>query len=291
MIGWRKSDFLFVAPALLVFCMFFVYPVLSSFYYSMTDWNGLSRSTSFVGFDNYDQLFRDSEVWHALWNTLKFAAAVTILQNCLSLLLAVLVDRAGRIYRMLRVYFLIPTLISALAIGFMWSYIYSPVTGVINMLLESVGLSSLTQDWLGDPKWSMLSVTFTNVWHWAGFSMIIYLAGLQGVPQEMKEAAEIDGAGAWRKFRNITFPLIAPAFTINMILTMIGSLKVFDIIYVMTKGGPGDTTTSIAILLYKKAFNFNQMGYGTAIAVVLFVIIFIFSLIQIAFLRRREVQA
>jgi len=244
-----------------------------------------------VGVDNYKKLSQDSQVWNALWNTLTFAFFVTIFQNVISLMLAVLLDHVGRAYRVLRVLFLIPTLISALAIGFIWSYMYGPISGVINTLLELVGLQSWTQDWLGDTKWSMTSIIFTNIWQWVGFSLIIYLAGLQGVSSELKEAADIDGAGAWKKFVHITFPLIAPAFTINIIMTMIGSLKVFDIIYVMTKGGPGDATTSIAILLYKQAFNFNQMGYGTAIAVVLFAIILILSLVLITYLRRREVQS
>ena len=209
----------------------------------------------------------------------------TILQNVISLVLAMLVDGTNWIFRFLRVLYLIPALLSALAIGYIWSYLYNPVFGIINTVLTDMGLSNWTQDWLGDPKWSMLSVVFTNIWQWTGLSLVIYLAGLQAIPADMYEAADIDGASKWKRFVHITFPLIAPSFTINILISIIGSFKVFDIIYVMTKGGPGTTTESLAILLYKKAFNFNEMGYGTAIAVVMFLIILVISIIQLTILR------
>lgn len=282
---------LFILPALLIFSLFIVIPMISSIYYSLTDWNGLDPKITFIGLDNYRKLMDDSEVWIALKNTVLFAVLVTLAQNILSLVLALLVDGSRWYYRYLRVVYLIPALLSALAIGYIWSYLYNPVFGIINTVLENVGLGSLAQDWLGDPKWSMVSVVFTNVWQWAGITMIIYMAGLQAISADLYEAANIDGASKWQTFTRITFPLIAPAFTINIMISIIGSFKVFDIIYVMTKGGPGTTTESLAILLYKKAFNFNEMGYGTAIAVVMFLIILIISIFQLSILRKREVEA
>lgn len=282
---------MFMMPAFIIFSMFIVIPMISSFYFSLTDWNGLNPHFNFIGLKNYRNLIRDTEVWIALKNTVIFALLVTILQNVLSLGLAMLVDGTGWITRFLRVFYLIPALLSALAIGFIWSYMYNPVFGVINMALENIGLSSWTQDWLGDPKWSMLSVVFTNIWQWAGLSLVIYLAGLQAIPSDLYEAADIDGANRWHQFKHITFPLIAPAFTVNILISIIGSFKVFDIIFVMTKGGPGTATESLAILLYKKAFNYNEMGYGTAIAIVMFFIILLISVIQLRFLRRREIEA
>jgi raffinose/stachyose/melibiose transport system permease protein len=287
----RWVQMLFILPAFVIFSVFIVIPMLSSFYYSFTDWNGLNPDVHTVGFKNYKTLIHDSEVWISLKNTLYFAILVTILQNVISLVLAMLVDGTNWIFRFLRVLYLIPALLSALAIGYIWSYLYNPVFGIINTVLTEMGLSNWTQDWLGDPKWSMLSVVFTNIWQWTGLSLVIYLAGLQAIPADMYEAADIDGAGKWKKFVHITFPLIAPSFTINILISIIGSFKVFDIIYVMTKGGPGTTTESLAILLYKKAFNFNEMGYGTAIAVVMFLIILVISIIQLTILRRREVEA
>ncbi|WP_223110506.1 carbohydrate ABC transporter permease [Paenibacillus sinensis] len=271
--------------------MFIVIPMLSSFYFSLTDWNGLNPHSHFIGLKNYQNIIHDSEVWIALKNTIIFAILVTVLQNILSLVLAMLLDGAGWLARFLRVFYLIPALLSALAIGFVWSYMYNPVFGVINMALENIGLGSWAQDWLGDPKWSMYSVVFTNIWQWTGLSLVIYLAGLQAIPGDLYEAADIDGANRWHQFKQITFPLIAPAFTVNILISIIGSFKVFDIIFVMTKGGPGTATESLAILLYKKAFNYNEMGYGTAIAIVMFFIILFISVIQLRILRRREIEA
>ncbi|MBY9080724.1 sugar ABC transporter permease [Paenibacillus sp. HN-1] len=282
---------LFMLPAFLIFSVFIVIPMLSSFYFSLTDWNGLNPHSHFIGLKNYQNIIHDSEVWIALKNTIIFAILVTVLQNILSLVLAMLLDGAGWLARFLRVFYLIPALLSALAIGFVWSYMYNPVFGVINMALENIGLGSWAQDWLGDPKWSMYSVVFTNIWQWTGLSLVIYLAGLQAIPGDLYEAADIDGANRWHQFKQITFPLIAPAFTVNILISIIGSFKVFDIIFVMTKGGPGTATESLAILLYKKAFNYNEMGYGTAIAIVMFFIILFISVIQLRILRRREIEA
>lgn len=281
---------IFMLPAFLIFTLFMMIPMAGSFYFSLTDWDGLNPHLNYIGFKNYEALIHDSEVWIALKNTIVFAVLVTILQNVLSLLLALLLDGTGWLVRFLRVTYLIPAMLSALAIGYVWSYLYNPVLGVINITLENIGLGGWAQDWLGDPKFSMYSVVFTNIWQWTGLSIIIYLAGLQAIPQELYEAGDMDGAKRWQQFRHITFPLIAPAFTVNILISIIGSFKVFDIIFVMTKGGPGTATESLAILLYKKAFNFNEMGYGTAIAIVMFFIILIISVIQLRILRRREVE-
>ncbi|MFC5468502.1 carbohydrate ABC transporter permease [Cohnella suwonensis] len=282
---------LFMLPAFLIFTLFIMIPMAGSFYFSLTDWDGLNPHFHFIGIQNYEKLIHDSEVWIALKNTIVFALLVTVFQNVLSLLLAILVDGSSWIKRFLRVFYLVPAILSALAIGFIWSYLYNPVFGLINAGLENIGLGSWAQDWLGDPKWSMYSVVFTNIWQWTGLSIVIYLAGLQAIPADLYEAGDIDGASRWQRFSRITFPLIAPAFTVNILISIIGSMKVFDIIFVMTKGGPGTATESLSILLYKKAFNFNEMGYGTSIAIVMFVIILLISVFQLRILRRREIEA
>lgn len=286
-----KIQIIFLLPAFLIYSVFIVFPMISSFYYSLTDWNGLNPQIHNVGLKNYKTLFRDTEVWISLKNTFQFAILVTIVQNVISLLLAMLIDGSNWLFRFLRVFYLIPALLSALAIGYIWSYLYNPVFGIINAILTQIGLDHWAQDWLGDPSWSMYSVVFTNIWQWTGLSIIIYMAGLQAIPSDLYEAADIDGANRWHRFAQITFPLIAPSFTVNILISVIGSFKVFDIIYVMTKGGPGTATESLAILLYKKAFNFNEMGYGTAIAIVMFLIILVISLLQLQILRKREVEA
>ncbi len=283
-------DGVFLLPAFLVFTIFLAYPVLSSFYYSMTDWNGLSPTIDFIGLDNFRKLLHDKDVWKGLQNTLLIALFVTVLQNVIGLLLALGLQKTGFVQRLLRAWYLLPALLSPLAIGYIWSYMYNPQFGVINTILEFVGLSDWTQDWLGDRRLAIYSVIGANLWQWVAFSMIIYVAGLQSIPRDMYEAADIDGAGAFSRFKNITFPLVAPAFTVNIVVTMIVGLKLFDLIFIMTNGGPGGSTENLAVMLYRQAFALNRMGYANAIALLMFAMILVFSLVQIALLRRREVE-
>ena len=284
------ADFVFLLPALIIFSVFFAYPVFSSLYFSLTKWNGISPDLEFIGFDNFIKLWTDRNFWAALRNTFKYAILVTIIQNVLGLVLALALNRSSRIFQGFRVLFLIPPLLSSIAIGTMWSYMYAP-NGAINSLLIMGGLENFTQDWLGNPDLALFSLILANVWRWTGMAMIIYLAGLQAIPTNVQEAASIDGVGVWQRFQHITFPLIAPAFTINIILSMIGSLKVFDIIFIMTQGGPGRATESLTTYIFSRAFDARKFGYGTAIAVVMFVIILALSLIQLRYLTKREVQA
>jgi len=285
---WINS--LFLLPALIVFTLFLIYPVANSFYYSFTDWNGIALTPNYIGLDNYRELLADSEVWNSLKNTFIIALFFTGGVNVVALVLALCLQGSRWIQQGLRVWFLIPLLISPMAIGYVWNYFYSPVDGILNMLLESIGLSALTQDWLGDPKLAIYSVIFSSVWQSMALSMIIYVAGLQAIPKDLYEAADIDGAGLLRRFTRVTFPLVAPAFTVNMVVTMIFGLKKFDIIFIMTGGGPGGATENLALLLYNQAFTFNRMGYGSAIAILMFLMILVISLFQVKILRNREVD-
>jgi raffinose/stachyose/melibiose transport system permease protein len=281
---------LFLLPALVIFTAFVIYPILSSLYYSLTDWDGLAPDLHFVGLANFQQLFGDPTVLTDVKNTLIFAAGVMVLQNGLALLFAIILDGVLRRFTFLRVLFLIPAMLSALAIGYIWSYIYAPAFGFLNTFLSRIGLAAWQQDWLGNAHLTLASLIFTNSWEFMGFGMVIFLAGLQAVPGELYEAANIDGTSGWQRFRHITFPLIAPSVTINVILTMIGSMKVFDLIFVMTNGGPGDASESLAIRLYKEAFTQNHFGYGTAIGIVMSVLILALSVLNLRFLRKREVE-
>jgi ABC-type sugar transport system permease subunit len=278
---------LFVLPAVLIFAVFFAYPVISSFYISLTKWDGLNPELKFIGLDNFIKLWTDQHFWLAFKNTFKYAFWVTIIQNGLGLILAL--AASNKVFRGFRVLFLIPPLLSSIALGTIWKYMYAP-NGIINSFLTVVGLEVYIQNWLGDPKLALYSLIVTNVWKWSGMSMIIYLAGLQSIPDVIQEAASIDGVGPWQRFKHITFPLIAPAFTINVVLSMIGSLKVFDIIYIMTQGGPGRATESLTTYIFGRAFDANKFGYGTAVAVVMFAVILVLSLIQLRYLTKREVQ-
>ncbi len=177
-----------------------------------------------------------------------------------------------------------------MVIAFLWKYLFNPdPDSGINALLGLVGLGFLQQDWLGNPSLALWSVGFTVVWQYAGYSMVIFLAGLQGVPRELEEAAAIDGAGRWMRFRNVILPLIAPAVTINLMLSTIGGLKLFDQVFAITNGGPGYSTETLSTLIYKQAFVFGSYGYSTAVALVLAILVAAVSLVQLKYLRSREV--
>lgn len=201
---WTHS--FFWLPALVIFTIFVIYPIVGSLYYSLTDWDGLAPNLQMVGLANFRQLISDRSVFTDLRNTLLFATGVMILQNGVALLLALILDGPLRRLTFLRVFFLIPAMLSPLAIGYIWSYIYSPQFGFLNALLGHLGLATWQQDWLGNPRLVLWSLVFTNSWEFMGFSMVVFLAGLQAVPAELYEAARVDGSSVWQRFRYITFP-------------------------------------------------------------------------------------
>lgn len=280
----------FVVPALLLYVVFVVYPVGSSMFYSLTNWDGINPHFRFIGLDNFKRLFRDAEVLASLKVSLIYVAAVALIQNGIALFLAICADRPIRLKTFYRSVIFVPALMSALSIGYVWSYMYQPVGGVINTALDYAGLGNLAHDWLGDAKYTLWSVIAVNVWQYVGTGMLIYLAGLQAVPTDLYEAADIDGCGRWGKFVHVTFPLIAPALTINLVLSVIAGLKMFDLVFAMTGGGPGYATQVLSLVVYKKAFMQSDMGYGTAIATVLFFIILLVTIVQLTLLRKREVE-
>jgi raffinose/stachyose/melibiose transport system permease protein len=293
---WRPSyrtmmDLLFVVPALLLFTVLIMVPTLSGFFYSVTDWTGLNMPLHFVGLNNFLALAHDPTIWADIRTTVFYALLITLGQNGLGLLLALALNTFRRAATPLRVLFLIPAMISPVAIGYIWSYIYSPLFGFLNAFLTQVHLAQFSRDWLGDYHSALYSVMFTNIWEFVGLSTIVFLAGLQTVPEELLEAAHLDGANALQRFRHVTFPLIAPAVTINIILALIGSLKVFDLILVMTEGGPGRATESVVLRVYEDAFINNDFAQATALSVVIFVLILALSIINLRWLRRREVTA
>ncbi|MCM3747022.1 sugar ABC transporter permease [Paenibacillus pasadenensis] len=279
----------FIAPAFLIYTVIFLGPVITSFYYSMTNWNGLYKTMDFVGLQNFTQLVSDDKFLRALRNTFWFTLLVVILQNGLAMPLAMALDSKIKSKSVLRAAFFVPAILSPLVVGYTWMYIYQPDGGLLNELLAGLGLGSWQQSWLGDPAYALYGIVAIVLWQFVGYSMVIFIANLQTIPGDYYEAADIDGAGGWRKFLSITFPLMAPSITINVVLASIGSLKAFDIIYVTTKGGPYYATETFTTLLYRTAFTESSFGYGTAIGVVMFFIILMISFIQIVVLRRREV--
>jgi raffinose/stachyose/melibiose transport system permease protein len=294
---WQRlaSDGVFLLPALILFSLVVIYPVFSSLFYGFTDWNGVSSTVRFIGLQNFQHLLADAAFHAALMNTLIFTGATALLQNGIALGLALALDYlAGWVKGFagaLRVAFLIPMLLSPLAIGYLGQFVFSPTFGVLDNLLAALHLAGWTRDWLGDPHLALASVIGANLWQYVGYNMIIYLAGLQTVPRELYEAASIDGATSVQQFQHVTWPLLAPATTISLLLTLIGGFKVFDLIFAMTNGGPGYATESIVMRVYREGFQLNHFGYAAAMTIMLCLFIFLLSFSLLGILRRREVAA
>jgi len=285
-----KFTLMFIAPAFLLFTLFIIVPTLSSAYYSFTSWDGISSNIKFIGLNNYKEIFSSTRFGNAMKNTMILTVFISVVENVFALGLALLVDHVKWWKNLFRSSLYIPVLISGIVSGFIWKIMYNYNFGTINTILKDIGLGNYTQDWLGNTALTLIMVGVVLVWKGAGYYMIIYLASLQSVSTDILEAAAIDGAGPWQKFRRITIPMISGAFTINFTLSLINGLKVFDQINVMTDGGPGFTTETLVYLLYKVGFNEGRQGFGTAVGIVLLFLIIILNTIQQKFLRSREVQ-
>lgn len=279
----------FVFPALAFYAVFTISPAIGGIMYSLTNWNGLNPAYDWVGFTNYTEAFQDVYFIKAILFTLKYVIYMVILQNALALLLAVLVESMRRSKAAFRTIFFMPNMISLIIGGYMWMFIF---TKVIPKLAESTGFMFLDRSWIGDPKVSFYSILILSLWGGVGYQMVIYIAGLQGVPAQLKEAAAIDGANPRQIFRHVTLPMIYPALTIGIFLALSSSFKVFDAVYSLTGGGPGRSTQVIALNIVEEAFQFNQrFGYASAKAIILFLIVVLITLIQLIVMKRREVEA
>ena len=286
----REPGIWFALPAIAVYLVIVIYPSLAGAVYAFTDWSGVGGGAKFVGLDNFKQLFTDDQSLGALRNTVLLTVFIVVVQNAIGLALALGVHAQIKSRHLLRVIFFAPAVVSPVVIAFLWKYLFNPnPDSGINALLGLLGLGFLQQDWLGNPSLALWSVGFTVVWQYAGYSMVIFLAGLQGVPRELEEAAALDGAGRWMRFRNVVLPLIAPAVTINLMLSTIGGLKLFDQVFAITNGGPGYSTETLSTLIYKQAFVFGSYGYSTAVALVLAILVAAVSLVQLKYLRSREI--
>ncbi|MDT7805314.1 MAG: raffinose/stachyose/melibiose transport system permease protein [Actinomycetota bacterium] len=277
----------FTVPALLLFAFVVLVPSARGIYYAFTDWDGLSPDFAWIGFGNFTEMLDDPAATQAIWHTLVIAVAITVLQNGLGLLLALGVNTTIKARNVLRVFLFAPALVTPIVSAYLWRNLLGP-DGAVNSLLGAVGLDSWRQEWLGDPDIALWSVVGVIVWQYAGYSMVIFLAGLQSIPREIHEAAAIDGAGAVRRFWSVTRPLLAPAFTINLMLSIIGGLKLFDQVYALTGGGPGHATDTLSTLIYKDAFTLGEFGYSIALAVVLTIIVSVASTGQYLGLSRAE---
>lgn len=281
----------FMLPALLLFSVFFVYPVIRGFMYSVTDWDGLSNSFKYVGLSNFKEFFSSPNALEALKRTCWFALLIVILQNTIALFLATILDGKLKGRNFFKTVFFIPVVLSSVVVGYLWSFILDPQGGFLTGLFSSLNFPGLAKvNWLGDPRIALYGVIGVLLWQYFGYSMVIYLSGLESIPVEYYEAGEIDGANSWNQFWHIKFPLVAPAITINMTLSLIGALKLFDHIFVLTRGGPGRATETLTILIFREAFGVYRMGYGAALSILLFIFVSIISIIQLKFLQSRELE-
>ena len=265
-------------PAVVLMLALIYATTASGAFYAFTDWAGIG-DFDFVGLDNFAKIFRTSELTGALVNTLILAFGFLVLTNILGLLFALALNRGLKSRFVLRTLLFMPVVIAPIAVSYIWKFIFA-FNGPLNQTLGAIGLTSWQHDWLGDPNLALWCVLAVMVWQSVGFCMVIYLAGLATVPQELEEAAALDGAGVIQRFRHIIVPMIQPSIAIATTLMLIQGLRVFDQVLALTAGGPAGATQTLATEVYQQAFVFNNFGFGAALALVLSVLILLFTVIQ-----------
>jgi len=279
----------FLLPALIVFIICMIVPLVIGFYYSTTDWDGVSKTINFVGFQNYINLFKEKKLWNSMIFTLKFVISNVVIQNIFALGFALIVNSKIKGRKFLRTAIFYPCLLSAILVGYLWRKIF---TLVLPSLIEimNLGINPNNVDPLSKPQTVLLGILIINNWQWIGYWMLIYLAGLQSVPEELYEAVSIDGGNIFHKFYYIALPLIAPAITICTVYITVGSFQTYDLILTSTGGGPGHASEILVMYIYNLAFMNRKIGFASANSIVFFVFLLILAIIQLRVLRRREIQ-
>jgi ABC-type sugar transport system permease subunit len=279
----------FAAPAFLVILVFYVYPALMSFRFSFTDWNGINLKYNFIGFDNFIYVMKSPEFKQLIKNTLFLIILYVPVLNIIALLFAVVVYDVGKLATFYKVVLYLPNILSMVVVGVIWRVIYNPVFGPLQYILNKMGLESLVQDWLGQVSTVMPALSISIIWYAVGFYMMIYLGGLSTISTEIYESASMDGVTKVQKLIYITLPLLAPSITINVVISTIGILTIFYLPFVLTNGGPGFASQTMAIDVYIFAFRSMQQGAAMALAIILTVVTLIFVILQLKFLRRKEI--
>lgn len=276
------------APAIILFVLFVIAPFIYGLYTSFFQWDGLSEM-KYIGTQNYSFVFQDKNYWSALGNTFKYALVVTVLKNGLGLALALLIVKQVRGKGLFRTSLYMPVTFSYVVIGVLWTWIYNPTFGILNSFLTKVGLGSLIQGWLSDPNVALYSVAWVEIWKWIGFHMVLYLAGLQGVPNELYEAAEIDGAGKFQKFWSITLPQINGILVVNVLLAITGAfVNNYNLINVMTDGGPFGSTEVALTYIVRTAFDYRNVGKANAMSMILFAIVLVIGFLQFRVMTKED---
>jgi multiple sugar transport system permease protein/raffinose/stachyose/melibiose transport system permease protein len=266
---WRL---ILLALPLIVFSVLVIWPLLSSFYYSFTNWNGFSSDYDYVGFENFTRIWTDRLFFNATVNTAIWMIAAILLPTILGLALALLLDSKVRGSKVFKTIFYLPICLSAIVVGQIWVWIYQPDWGLLNTAIEQITGERFNYAWLARPGSALYSVIVAWSWQQTGLSMVIYLAGLTAVPSDLLEVCEIEGASAWQRIRHVIIPLLTPSTVVVVALSVINSLKGFDILFIMTGGGPFNSSDTLAMHMYNESFRKYFMGYGSAISVVLFLV-------------------
>ena len=273
-----RSVLLFVLPAMLPLVVFWIYPILKSFYISFTDWDYMTPDYNFVFFDNFIRLFQDTRFYSALWNTIVFGVGTILPSILLGLILALCLQKNFKGSGLVKFILFSPWITPTVAISIVWTWIYEPETGLANLILEFLGLPGL--DWIKSSDTAMFAVILVTVWKSFGYAMIFYLSALEKVPRELYEASGLDGARKWQRFRDVTLPCISPTTFFLVIITMVNSLQAYDQIQILTQGGPAGSTRTLLYMYYQLGFKEFDMGQATAVAMVLIVITVLLSKIQ-----------
>ncbi|MBF0289717.1 MAG: sugar ABC transporter permease [SAR324 cluster bacterium] len=265
---------LFILPALAIYLFYFILPIPTSFYFSLFNWDGISAVSNFIGFDNWVELFQDPIVWKSFGNNVILIFASILIQIPLGLMLGLLISSKLKGVRLYKLLYFLPMMIASVAIAMIWNLVFDPNFGLLNAILNSVGLEQFAMGWLGDPKLALGAIIGVVCWQFTPFYMVIFSAALSGIPEEILEAAYLDGASKIQTFFKITLPLLKSTVQVTMILAITGSLRYFDLIFVMTGGGPNHASELLATYMYRQAFTSFRMGYGSTIAVFMLMIAF-----------------
>jgi raffinose/stachyose/melibiose transport system permease protein len=282
-----KPGYIFVLPAVIMLALFYVYPFLKVLELSFYEWDGISAKTVFVGLSQFQDIIFSNPVW---WQSMWHAAYITILalvfQNGLALLLALFVDRGLKYGNFYRVIFFLPPVLSGIVVGLIWNWIFSGNYGLLNHWLSNIGLGNLSRSWLSDPKTALTCVAIIHMWKGFGWAFLILLAGLQNIPRTLYEAARIDGASAWGVFRKVTVPLMIPVFVLVMVLTVLGTMQIYEIIVSTTNGGPGYHTEVPVSRIVSTMLYSSQFGYACAMGLVFGIVLVILSVAQMKISQR-----
>lgn len=287
---FTNKMYFFLIPAMLFFLVFWIYPVLQLFFYSVTNFNGINYDYDFVGLKNYIKIFENGTMLNSVKITLIYAVFIVVFSNLIGLGAAILLNTRIRFKGVFRTCAYFPALFSAIVVGFIWSYVYMPGSGMIASILNAVGMDGSAFNPLGNFKTALYAIAFVEVWKSFGTTMIIYLAGLQTVDESLLEAGRIDGCNEWQLTRFVKLPLISATITINVILSVIAGLKAFDYSFIMTNGGPGKSTKTLMFQIYEIAFTDQKMGRASAFSVAAFFVIIIITVFMLYFMNKREVE-